>query len=53
MCRTIEESGRGNSGSGGRIQFEQGDTVGECESCSIKQTLPRLDSDKKMNLYCT
>lgn len=36
---------------GGRILFEKGDTVGECESCSVKQTLPRLDDDKKANLY--
>ena len=28
---------------GGRILFEKEDTVGECESCSVKQTLPRLD----------
>lgn len=36
---------------GGRILFEKEDTVGECESCSVKQTLPRLDDDKKANLY--
>ena len=36
---------------GGTIEFNQGDTVGVCDSCGTKQTLPRLDDDKKSNLY--
>lgn len=36
---------------GGTIEFEQGATVGVCDSCGTKQTLPRLDNDKKANLY--
>ena len=36
---------------GGTIEFNQGDTVGICDSCGTKQTLPKLDDDKKANLY--
>lgn len=36
---------------GGTIEFEKGATVGICDSCGTKQTLPRLDGDKKANLY--
>lgn len=36
---------------GGTIEFEQGATVGICDSCGTKQTLPRLDDDRKANLY--
>lgn len=36
---------------GGTIEFNPGDTVGTCDSCGTKQTLPRLDDDKKVNLY--
>ena len=36
---------------GGTIEFKQGETVGVCDSCGTKQTLPRLDDDKKANLY--
>ena len=36
---------------GGNIEFEPGATVGVCDSCGTKQTLPRLDDDKKANLY--
>ena len=36
---------------GGTIEFEQDATVGVCDSCGTKQTLPRLDDDKKINLY--
>ena len=36
---------------GGTIEFEQGATVGVCDSCGTKQTLPRLDDEKKANLY--
>lgn len=36
---------------GGTIEFEEGATVGICDSCGTKQTLPRLDGDKKTNLY--
>ena len=36
---------------GGTIEFEQGATIGVCDSCGTKQTLPRLDDDRKANLY--
>lgn len=36
---------------GGTIEFEQGMSIGTCEYCQTKQTLPRLDNDKKVNLY--
>ena len=36
---------------GGTIEFNPGDTVGVCDSCGTKQTLPRLDNEKKANLY--
>lgn len=36
---------------GGTIEFEQGATVGVCDSCGTRQTLPRLDDDRKANLY--
>ena len=36
---------------GGTISFNPGDTVGVCEYCGSKQTLPRLDNDKKASMY--
>ena len=36
---------------GGTIEFQEGATVGVCDSCGTKQTLPRLDDDKRANLY--
>ena len=36
---------------GGTIELNPGDTIGVCDSCGTKQTLPRLDSDRKANLY--
>ena len=36
---------------GGNIEFEQGATVGVCDSCGTRQTLPRLDDDRRANLY--
>ena len=36
---------------GGTIEYEQGTTVGVCDSCGTKQTLPRLDDDRRANLY--
>ena len=36
---------------GGTIEFNPGDTVGVCDSCGTKQTLPRLNDDRKANLY--
>ncbi len=35
---------------GGTIEFEQGATVGVCDSCGTKQTLPKVD-DRLANLY--
>ena len=36
---------------GGTIEFESGSTVGVCDSCGTKQTLPRIDSDRRENMY--
>lgn len=36
---------------GGTIEFGDGASVGVCNYCGTKQTLPRLDNDKKANLY--
>lgn len=36
---------------GETLEFNPGDTVAVCDSCGTKQTLPRLDGDKKANLY--
>lgn len=36
---------------GGTIEFAPGDTVGVCDSCGTKQTLPRLDNDRRVNMY--
>ncbi len=36
---------------GGTIEFEPGASVGVCDSCGTKQTLPRLDDDRRVNLY--
>ncbi len=36
---------------GGTIEFNPGETVCTCEYCNTKQTLPKLDDDRKANLY--
>jgi len=36
---------------GGSLEITEGLTVVECEYCTTKQPLPRLDNDKKANLY--
>lgn len=36
---------------GGTIDIQQGESVGVCEYCGTKQTLPRLDDERKVNLY--
>ena len=36
---------------GGTLELEPGATVGVCDHCGTKQTLPRLDDDRKANLY--
>lgn len=36
---------------GGTLEFQPGDTVAVCDSCGTKQTLPKLDDDRRMNLY--
>jgi len=36
---------------GGTIEFEPGATVGRCDSCGTNQTLPKLDDEKRANLY--
>lgn len=36
---------------GGGLEVTPGATVAECEYCGTQQTLPRLDDDRKANLY--
>lgn len=36
---------------GGNLVFDEGATVGECEYCGSKQTIPTVDSEKKMKLF--
>lgn len=36
---------------GGTVEFEPGATVGVCDSCGTKQTLPRLGDERRANLY--
>lgn len=36
---------------GGNIIFNEGDTVGICDSCETRQTLPKVDDDRIANLY--
>ena len=36
---------------GGEMSLEEGATVAECPYCLTKQTLPKLDNDKRANLY--
>ena len=36
---------------GGTINFEEGASVGVCDSCGTKQTLPRLNDDRISRLY--
>ena len=36
---------------GGTLEIEKNETVAVCEYCGTKQTLPKLDDDRKANLY--
>ncbi len=36
---------------GGTFNIENGTTVAECEFCGRKQTIPKLDDEKRANLY--
>ena len=36
---------------GGSIEVESGASVGVCDSCGTQQTLPRLDDERRANLY--
>ncbi|MBQ9084123.1 MAG: leucine-rich repeat protein, partial [Clostridia bacterium] len=36
---------------GGMLDIQQGSTVVECEYCGTKQTLPRLDDERRANLF--
>ena len=36
---------------GGDLIIEKGSTVAECECCGSKQTLPKLDDDRRTNFY--
>ena len=35
----------------GTLEFNSGDTVAVCDSCGTRQTLPKLDDDRRANLY--
>ena len=34
---------------GGTLEFTSGSTIAECEYCGAKQTLPKLDDEKRVN----
>lgn len=36
---------------GGALEIQDGATIVECEYCGTKQTLPKLDNEKRANLY--
>ena len=36
---------------GGTLEIQSGSSVAECEYCGAKQTLPKLDDEKRANLY--
>ena len=36
---------------GGSLDITEGQSVYECEYCGTKQTLPRLDDEKRLGLY--
>ena len=36
---------------GGTLEINNNESVGTCEYCGTQQTLPRLDDDRKANLY--
>ena len=36
---------------GGDIQFNMGDTVGQCEYCGSSCTIPKVDEEQKINRY--
>ena len=36
---------------GGDLEIKEGMSVAECQYCGTQQTLPRLDSDRRANLY--
>ncbi len=36
---------------GGELEVEQGASVGTCKFCGSKQTLPKLDDDRRANMY--
>ena len=36
---------------GGTIEFEEGASIGTCDHCGTKQTLPKLGDNERANLY--
>lgn len=36
---------------GGTLEIQSGESIAVCDSCGTKQTLPRLNDNKKTNLY--
>ena len=36
---------------GGTLNVSEGATIAECEYCGVKQTLPKLTDERRLNLY--
>lgn len=36
---------------GGALEISNNETVATCEYCGTKQTLPKLDDERRANLY--
>ena len=36
---------------GGDLNFEEGESVCECEYCGTRQTIPTADNEKKLTLF--
>ena len=36
---------------GGTLEVKENESIATCEDCQTKQTLPKLDDDRKINLY--
>ena len=36
---------------GGTLEINNNETVATCEYCGTQQTLPKLDDDKRANMY--
>lgn len=36
---------------GGTLEYKLGDTIATCDSCGTLQTLPKMDDERRTNLY--